>query len=373
MMSEPPGRVVLISSHDIRSKRRAGFHWLADAFQRMGWQVTFVTVGFSQLSKLRRDHRFELTRRDERNRPIELAPGLTSYVWFALFHPLNRLPAVANILLGPLFRGYGRLPLPGLEPLVAGADLLVFESTSGLMLVDRFRAWNPSARFVYRASDDLRTMRAHPVVITAEVAALPQFALISAPSAYILRVFADQPNARLQHHGLDTAAFDGEMPSPYANVDRTHAVFVGNAYLDTGFLEIAAHQKPNWEFHVIGALGPLPDAPNVIGHGELPFAETVPFVRHADVGLSTLAYRPGAESFTDSLKIQQYTYCRLPIVVPDFMASSRPNVLAYRPGDPASVRAALEAAKAFDRSSIDRSQVGSWDDLAKKLAGDIPS
>jgi 2-beta-glucuronyltransferase len=97
----------------------------------------------------------------------------------------------------------------------------------------------------------------------------------------------------------------------------------------------------------------------------------VPWLQHADVGLSTLRYRRGAESFTDSLKIIQYTYCRLPIVAPDFLRSSRTNVFTYRPGDAASIRGALAAARAFDRSTVDRSAIGTWDDLARKLAGPL--
>jgi len=364
-------RVVLVSGHYLGSRRRAGFHWLADAFHRQGWQVTFVTVGFSWLSRLRADHRFDVGAHRSAGRLVELEPGLISYVWFTPYHPLNRLPEVANALLGPLFRGYDRLPLPNLERSVAEADLIIFESMSGLMLVDRFRAWNPAARLVYRVSDDLRLLRAHPVVLEAERHALPAFDLISVPSEYILRQFGGRPNVALQYHGLATAPFDQVTDDPYDHARKGRAVFVGNAYLDTGFLEIAVRDHPDWEFHVIGALGRLPSRQNVIGHGELPFAETVPWLQHADVGLSTLRYRRGAESFTDSLKIIQYTYCRLPIVAPDFMTSSRTNVFTYRPGNADSIREALAAARTFDRSTVDRSTIGTWDDLARKLAGPL--
>lgn len=42
------GKIVLLSQHVLDSARRAGFHWLADAFWRAGWDVTFVTTGISQ-------------------------------------------------------------------------------------------------------------------------------------------------------------------------------------------------------------------------------------------------------------------------------------------------------------------------------------
>jgi 2-beta-glucuronyltransferase len=163
----------------------------------------------------------------------------------------------------------------------------------------------------------------------------------------------------------------GSSKSPYAGESAGRAVFVGAAYLDRGFIDMAASELTDWEFHVIGPVGSIPARANVVAHGELPFGETVPFIKHADVGLATLRYLPGAESFTDSLKIIQYTYARLPIVAPEFMRSARTNLFTYRPGDRESIRAALLAARAFDRTSVDRSGIGSWEDLARELAGPL--
>jgi len=360
-------RVVLVSGHYVGSKRRAGFHWIADAFREAGWHVTFVTVGFSQLSRLKNDHRFQYALKDRANRLETIGPALDSYVWFTPFHPLNRLPAALQLISWPLFATYGRLPMPGIDDAVAEADLIVFESTSGLMLVPRFRRWSPTVRMVYRVSDSLLTLRAHPVVLAAERRALPEFSLVSVPSVSMLAPFMAHHNTRVQHHGIRTDEFDQPVANPYGPGPR--AVFVGAAYLDVRFLEIASASFPDWQFHVIGPLENVPRAPNVIAHGELPFAETVPFIAHADVGLAALSSIPGAESFSDSLKIIQYTCARLPIVAPDFLRSARTNVFTYRPGDPASIREAMLAARGFDRSTVDRTGIGSWRDLARNLAG----
>lgn len=362
-------RVVLVSGHYVGSKRRAGFHWIADALLRAGWHVTFVTVGFSQLSRLKSDHRFQYGLLGGANRLQEIGPGLESYVWFTPYHPLNRLPGLANRLLAPLFRGYGRLPMPGLEPAVAQADVIVFESTSGLMLTERFRAWAPRARLVYRVSDDLRLLRAHPVVLDAEALALPSFDLVSVPTDYIRRRMADHPRLALHLHGTDTAPFDAPSADPFDRSFESHAVFVGTSHLDVGLVDVAARDFPTWQFHVIGPFRDVPAHPNVVAYGELPFDATVPFISHADIGLATRSYAPGAESLTDSLKVIQYTYARLPIVAPEFMRSDRSNVFTYRPGDAASIKAALLAARAMDRSTVDRSGIGSWSDLARELAG----
>ncbi len=365
-------RAVLVAAHYIDSPRRAGFHWIANALRRQGWHVTFVTVGFSQLSRLRpgSDHRFGYGILRQAGRPVELAPDLVSYVWFTLFHPLNRLPAIGNTLAAPLFRRYGSLPMPGIEPLVHAADLIIFESTSGLMLFDRFHAWAPRARFVYRMSDDLRLLRAHPVVLETEGRILPEFDLVSVPSSSMLARFAGHQNVMFHPHGIETAPFDEPNEDPYDRSRAGHAIFVGTAHLDRTFLDVAARDFPAWDFHVVGPFDSLPDRPNVLAHGELPFSETVPYIVHADVGLATLEHVPGAETLRDSLKVVQYTYARLPIVAPDFMASNRTNLFLYHPGDDASIRGAMTAAAQSDRSAISREGIWSWDDLARVLAGD---
>ena len=95
----------------------------------------------------------------------------------------------------------------------------------------------------------------------------------------------------------------------------------------------------------------------------------IPYLQHADIGLQTLVERPGAECFADSLKMQQYTYCRLPIVAPQFLQSNRTHVYCYTPDSDESIREAFRAALRHDRSQIDVSGILSWDDLAKQLLG----
>jgi len=364
-----PRRAVLVSSHYFGSKRRAGFHHIAEALRRAGWHVTVMTVGFSHLSRLKLDHRFAYGAHRQSGRLTSLAPDLDSYVWFTPFHPLNRLPRPVAWAATPVFARYGRLPIPGSTTFLSSADLIVFESTAGLMLLDRIRARNPAARFVYRVSDDLEFLHAHDVVRRAEARALPGFDLVSVPSAAIFRKLEGRSKKlRLQHHGIDKALFESPGPSPYGT-SSPNAVFVGTSHLDRNFLATAAGVRPDVHFHVVGPLGGLPAAPNIHAWGELPFAETVPFVAHADVGLAIRTTMKDAESLSDSLKVIQYTYARLPIIAPEVLGQARPNVVSYRPGDVASVRAALDRALLFDRSTISRDGILSWDELAAELAG----
>jgi 2-beta-glucuronyltransferase len=146
-------------------------------------------------------------------------------------------------------------------------------------------------------------------------------------------------------------------------------VWVGRSLLDRRALLTAAERLPSWRFHVIGDAGPLPQ-PNVVAYGELPYAATVPYVRHADVGLAMYDTSDAAATrfFASSLKIVQYAYCGLPIVVPDTVPCPFPRTFAYDPADAESIVGALLAARA-PAAPPERPALGSWSELALALAG----
>jgi 2-beta-glucuronyltransferase len=360
-------RVLLVSGHYLQSERKAGFHWLAEAYWSMGWDVTFVTASLSWLSVLRKDSRLGYPVREEANRLVPVRGRLSSFVLFTAYHPANLRSNVLNALSTPLFKRYDRARLDQLERAVTAADLIIFESTPGLLLFDRFRAMNRGARFVYRVSDDLRLLRNHPVVIKTERAVSPEFDLVSVPSRSMQALFPGASNLRLHMHAVDKTLLDAPSKSPYGDCGP-NAVFVGNSHFDYDFLERACRLMRDWTFHIIGPIAGLPSAPNVVSYGSMPFAQTVPYIQHADAGLQIRSYGEGAESLSDSLKVLQYSYCGLGVVAPDFLSSQRPNMFTYRRGDAISIREALEAARNFTGRPFDRSDIRSWEELAEDLA-----
>jgi 2-beta-glucuronyltransferase len=360
-------RVVFVTSHYLNSDRKAGFHWLADALWRSGWHVLFFTESLSWLSYLRREKRCKYPRHREAHQLRYVRERLASYVWLTPFHPINLRSGLVNRLSAPVLKLYPRFSLGAAEDEIARADLFVFDSDHGLFLFDRFKELNPRARFVYRVSDDIRMMRHNPLLLRQEDRIVARFDLVSVPSARIHHRFANCGNVQVHHHGLDTAQFDRPHVNPY-QTPRPNVLYVGKHHFDADFMARAVRLLPAWSFHVFGAVGNLAAAANLTCHGERPFAELTPYLQHADIGLQCLAYTPGAEAFTDSLKMFQYTYCRLPIVAPSFLRQERPHVFYYEPGDDASIRQALLDAQAFDHTRISTAGVATWDELAARLA-----
>lgn len=360
-------RVVFVTSHYLESDRKAGFHWLAESLWQAGWHVLFFTESISWLSVLRRDARCKYPVVRDAGRLRKIRERMASYVWLTPFHPLNLRSGLLNRLGTPLWKLYAKFPMREAEAEITQADLFVFDSDHGLFLFDRFKEVNPRARYVYRVSDHIPMMRHHPLLPEQEERVLPRFDLVSVPSAFFQQRFANLPNVVVHHHGLNKAMFDRPCANPY-HERGPNILYTGKHHFDHDFLTRAANLFPSWRFHIFGDVGPVAPAPNVIAFGERPFGELIPFLKYADIGLQALVYSPGAECFTDSLKMHQYTYCRLPIVAPSFLRTGRAHVFSYEPGNDASILAALEGAHAFDRSTIPIESVLSWDDIASKLA-----
>jgi 2-beta-glucuronyltransferase len=360
---------ILISGHYYGSKRRAGFHHLADAYWNLGWDVTFATVAISLLSRLRGDYRFAYPVQEEANRLVPVRERLTSFVLLTRTHPGNLHSGLANRLSTPWFARYARAPLGPLEGRVRDADLVVFEGTAALLLVERIRGLAPGARLVYRASDDLRRLGVHPLILEAEAKAIPLVDLVSAPTQEIAEVLARYGPVEVNPPGVDKVAFDRPTESPYEAGPA--AVFAGVSPLfDYDSLAAAAELAPAVTFHVIGP-HPRPQPSNVSFQPEMPFEAVVPYLRHATFGL--LLFPSGYASLGQGNKTAQYSYCRLPIVAPSDLRVNRPNIVVFERGDAGSLRGALSDAERMPHSPAFAEGIMSAQELAASLAGDPPA
>lgn len=369
-------KIVLLSIHYYKSDRRAGFHWLADAFARAGHQVCFVTVGFSFASYLRRDHRiFYPEIWAERNRLIQVADNLTSYVHFTPWHPVNLVFPWLNSLSDWVGPWYARQSVGEADNVLRQADLVLYESSFGLYLFSRIKKLNPNALHVYRVSDDVRLLRMpHPGLQSLECEIVPEFDLLSVPCEGLALKFHDFSRdvaVKVHRHGIARHLFSRHSANPYGNKSKIHAVFVGAGWLDENFLKIASAARPDIEFHVIGPFNENVKSDNIVYHGEMKFIDTIPYIRHADIGLHVIVYRPGSEVFTDTLKVLQYCECCLPIIVPEFVKSVRTNMFYYTPGDYESILSAINAACAHGKHDDGGIPIHSWDEVASSILKSI--
>lgn len=378
-------KITLISYHSWNSKRKAGFHWLATSYATHGYSVVFITASLSLLSVLYRDHRCKTI--TKKNCLTKISKNLSIFPYFTLFHPenylkikilrenksLSRLLSVIDLLLTLFFYNYGKKIPKQLEEAIIESDYCIFECTPGIMLFEEFRRINPDAKMIYRVSDDMGFLNHHPIVIEYEKKIIHNFDLISVPSPYMIQKLSQMDKVKLHPHGIKTDYFGHIYPIPkeYHRFEKNF-VFVGCSYFDDYFLTIASSIFSSYGFHIIGPIKAEVYSQNVIYYGELDFSKTVPFIVHADVGLQTLFSESSVQIFSISLKILQYTWCRLPIIVPWDIGKDYPHFFPYD-RDENSIKTAIENALLFDRWTIDRSWIHSWDEIASEIIKDADS
>lgn len=358
-------RVTLVTGHYWKSKRKAGFHWLADAYRGLGWEVLFFTAPISFLSKTAGNYRFDYPIKEEKAKFLKKDPSLYSFIHYTPWHVVNLRSNLLNTITHPFTKLYEKYDFSRSHEFIEKSDLIIFESTAALLLFDKFKRLNSKAKFVYRMSDNLRMLKVHPSLIKYEESIIEKFDLVSVPSKFMYDSFKEIKNLELNYHGINKSCFDKSEKNPFKKL--INFVFVGNDKFDREFLGHAMTVNNNWNFHIIGPISKIPKKANVITYGEMPFQETVSYLQHATAGLHTVIYKEGAESLTDSLKVHQYTYCQLPIIAPEFLKTNRKHVFYYHPSNPASIKEALIHALNYENHLIDKEQVCSWEDLAQTL------
>ncbi len=357
-------RAVIISSvHDYRSKRRGSIQAIADAMVRRGMNVSFVSIRFSPLSFLKRDSRSFLWKKANKT---EDQRNVSCFLWATPFHPFATRTLAGDKLTSHLHDLYAAWPNRDLDALIRQADFVVVESGLGIALAPRIRRLNPSCRLIYRGSDTLQTIGAHPHLATllADCAdAFDQFCLLSPQMAEAFLPVRARTFCVPQ--GIERAHYEtiGENPYP----DNRSVVSVGSMLFDHSVFDVAAEAFPDRAFHVIGCGRTWRCAPNIILYPEMKFLETLPYVAHANIGVAAYRSAQRCRYLADSsMKLAQYSYLRLPAVCPHFAVGRHAHRFGYTPNAAKEIVSAFEAAFA-DHFDDDAPTAMTWDDLVIRL------
>ena len=358
-------KVVLVSVHDGDSDRKTGFHFWAKILAGRGHDVRFLTVGSSYISLLKRGGK-QLKR--PFNKWIPLDERIRKFTWMPLFHPINFSKPFLNNISRPLFSLYPKLLPQSLLESLQNTDLFIMESGQGAMLVPRFAALCPQAKFIYNPSDRHSVIKFHPLVVESEKEALPYFTAIRLNSASVANDFPKGSPTHYIPQAIDKKIFDAPKNNPYKK--PKNAINIGDMLFDAVAVETLAHAYPDWTFHLFGK-GARISQPmdNVIEYGEMPFEKLVPFLQYADIGLAPYkATKQAAYLSQSSLKFVQYTYCKLPVVAPLITSNGAPHIhtyTAYKGND--GIIKAFENAMKYDRKTIDRSRITGWEDVIDNM------
>lgn len=370
MPSHTESKVLTIFSYHLYDqRRRGGMHWICDSFLKMGWRVRFVTCDFSLITRVRGDRRTQFGNVLGRNTLVDYSENLQVGVLDTFFHVVGWSGDPIGWLLDKVTSVYpwprGRV----VKQMAQDSDLVIVESCGALLLVDLIRKAT-NAPIIYRVSDNIAVVRPVPSLLRAERRAIAEVDAVSLASEILAKSFAGARNLRLDPMGLDKSLFDEEVPNPYLNDGRKKVVISGSSGLDVETLRMAAESFPDWDFIQFGSASELPVLPNLKVMGERPFRELVGWVKFADIGFAPYLARPGFEYQAEhSNRLLQYTYAKLPSIVPAALTSaSKPHYIGYTPGNKESIQGAFERAALFDRADVPFHTVLDWSQLADRLS-----
>lgn len=364
----PDGRkIVILSSHVfLEGFRKASIHFVARCWAATGNDVFFTTVGHSALSRFKQKDRYEALRREQDNRYAKVEPRLFAGAYLPPLHAFSTAKPFVNALVKPLFALYGRHLPSFVRDRIEAADLVVIESGTPIVFLDLVRRLNPRAKLLYFCRDLLRSVGAAPYLREVEQRGIGLFDSVCVPSRRLGEMLPSGGKVHFVPQGIEGAVFDRAEVSPYPERSR-NAVAVGDMLFDQVSVEAMAAAAPDVIFHLFGIRW-RGDAPtNIRVHGEQSFETLAAYIRHADIGLAP--YRVNSSEVylaESSLKLLQYGYCRLPVLLPDIIPVSRGNEITYSLEGSNDWRGIVGAALALPHSEAYRDGILTWDDVARQ-------
>lgn len=365
-------KIVVLTSHVFLDDfRKASIHFVSRNWATAGHEVFFTTVGHSGLSRFKQKARLAALRRTQDNRYHQIEPRLFAGAYLPPLHAFSTSNALVNAAVKPLFALYGRYLPNFVAEKIRDADLVVVESGTPIVFLPLLRRLNPRAKLLYFCRDLLHSVGAAPYLSEIERQVIGTFDSICVPSRRLGEMLPPGGKVNFVPQGIEGGAFDRAEVSPYADGSR-NAVAVGDMLFDQSSVEQMAAVAPDVRFHLFGIRwrGDVPA--NITLHGEQAFETLAAYIRHADIGLAP--YRVNSSEVylaESSLKLLQYGYCLLPVVLPDIIPVSRGNEITYSLETANDWRAIIDRALGWPHEQSYRRGILTWEDVARRTLATV--
>ena len=355
---------LVLSAHDYRSPRKASIHFITNELAKRG-PTRFFSLRYSMLSRYTADPRLSLD--DQANR-IATHQGVECYLWKTMIHPFNTRRSWLRPAESIMYRWYSQGRNNVLRQWIKDATVILLESGVAPVFFDLIKQLNPSAKILYRASDSLEAINVAEYVNDAFARIAGDINTIALPSRALVDSIPSRHNLIFVPHGIDHSVAEKADPSPYEG-EGIHAVSVGSMLFDPSFFVLASKRFPQIHFHVIGSGHPRhPEyGDNVTVYGEMPFAQTLRYIKHARIGIAPYSSTNLPAYLRDtSLKLIQYEFFKLPAICPTFIAADYPTRFGYDIGDGDSIEQAMNRALSPVQPLVTR-QVLSWGEVTERM------
>lgn len=254
-------KITFITFHNWDTKRVGGFHKFAEACAKAGHEVVFFSydrpyyIFFKNEERLNRNV-LQTLKKGQRYKVAN--NEIVNCTWPTLKAPMpfhNYLPKFVNRWLeGHSLSSFNSFQ----KKFLKDTDIFVFESCAGVGLFDRIRQHYPKAKFVYRPSDPLMTIKASAETVKAETHILQNADLVlivnkESLNLYKSRIpdFEDKVKYKILSNGVDVEQFELTYPCPDLLKGQSTALYVGARKPEWELIYYAAERMPDITFVIV--------------------------------------------------------------------------------------------------------------------------
>ena len=305
---------------------QVGSHHYARAFEKLGYEVLFISNPISPIHKIFANNEQLSERERIHDLGGEKVGNITYYVPKTLFTPQNKPLLSSKFVLDHWYNfSYPNIVQYIKDKEFESVDILWFDSPMFAFLLNKIEYKHSILRLA-DYSKGFNSVSNNQYDAEIEIANRVDTVLYSAKN--LKEKYTDIKDKSKMHYisnGVDLTFIqtsDKSLPDEYKNISSPIAVYIGaiHDWFDTDLVYESALALPEYSFVIIGPveqdLSQLEKLNNVFILGKKPYERIAQFLSNADVGIipfDTVHHKDLVESI-NPLKLYEYFACGLPVV-----------------------------------------------------------
>nr|WP_314440093.1 glycosyltransferase [uncultured Campylobacter sp.] len=319
-------KVLMAVANYYTSPFQVGSHHYARAFEKLGYEVLFISNPISPIHKIFANSN-ELKERERiYKKGGERAGGIFYYVPYSLFTPQNKPFLSSNFVLN----NWQNFTHPNLLNFIrergfSEVDILWFDSPLFGFLLDTINY----KKSILRIADYSKGFNAvSDVQFNAEINIANKVDAVIYTAKNLKEKYAeikDKSKMKYVPNGIDLDFFkaaDRSLPQELEDIPEPRVIYVGaiHDWFDVDLVYYCAKNLPNFSFIIIGPeqkdLSLLKKLKNIHILGSIPYAKIPAFLYNSQVGIIPFNVKdyPDLVNSINPLKMYEYLACGLKVV-----------------------------------------------------------
>ena len=376
-------KVLMAVANYYTSPFQVGSHHYARAFEKLGYEVLFISNPISPLHELFGDPYTFSERKEIYRKKGEEIGSISYYVPYTLLPPHNKLFLKSKFVM----ENWYKLTIPNIltyikEKNFCTVDILWFDSALFYFLLDSIKYKKSILRLAdyLGGFDDIPQIQMKKEMEIADKVDKIIYTARNLVEKY--KLVNRRWKIQYVPNGVDYTFFESAVRTPpleLESIPRPRIVYVGaiREWFDENLLYYSAVKLPNYSFVIIGPeqrdLSKIKKLQNVYLLGKQPYNKLPQFLYNSDVGIIPFDVKNCADLVHSihPLKLYEYMACGLPVVSVEWEELRQINSPAFLAKTPEEfVRLIEKALKVRDREKdkyIAFAKANDWTERVKLI------